>query len=625
MSQDQLVESLLDEAFAAHETGDFNIVERRARAAFQISPENYEAISLLGLVALHREDFSSARDWFSRAVAIQEGESEAHTNLGLAYVALGRHEDALHAFDRALAIDSESGAAHFGQGVALHSLQELEPAEAAFRRATLRQPQHTESYLRHANVLSELERWEEAIPRYENALRLGPDHSPALVGHANACMQLERYEQALAMYDRALAIDPCQVEVLSNKGSALIHLGRLPEALDMFKQGLAISSDHPALMSNVCTALHEALLHEEALVWADRAVTIDPLLAAAHLSRGNVLIDLARLEEATESLSRAAALDPSDGEARYSLGWTRLLAGDWNVGLELLEARRRKRSKRPVRSFTVPRWRGDFELAGRTILLHADQGLGDTIMCCRYVPLVQGRGARVVVQVQRALKALIEASFANAEVIAMEEDGGFDCHCPLMSLPSAFRTTPDSIPSPSRYLAAPPERLWALDRRLGRSTRLRVGLAWSGNPSHTDDRLRSMSLSTFISALPEGADYYCLQKDIRDSDRSMLGLTPHIAYVEDVLGTFEDTAALIERMDLVIAVDTSIAHLAAALGRSTWILVPKRPDWRWMLEKRDTPWYSSARLFRQTDWQDWTHPLNEVRNELASKLRTPIP
>lgn len=621
-SPEWFIEHVLDEAFAAYESGDLDLVEQRAHAVLRLASDDYDATNLLGLAALRKREFLSALAWFSKAVALHSGESQAHVNLGLAYTELGQLEEAVGAFDQALSLEPGNGAALFGRGVALYSLRELDRAEECFRQAAMQHSDHFDTHFWHGTVLFELERFGQAAECYEEALRLQSDSVRALVGYANACMPLERYEEAVICYEKALAGGASRAEVLSNKGSALLHLDRVAEAIDCFRQAVAAHPESATLMSNLSGALHRALSHEEALAWADRAVTTDPLLANAHQNRGSVLSDLGRLDEAEESLSRAVALVPVDSEARWALGWCRLLAGDWQSGLRLFESRHERPGGLDLRSFTRPLWRGDFELAGRTILLHADGGLGDTIMFCRYVPVVEALGARVILQVPPALKGLMASLASHAEILRMgERPPPYDCHCPLMSLPLAFQSTPDSIPTPYRYLAARSERVAAVEQRLGRKGKLRVGIAWSGNALHTDDRMRSMPLLSLVMyALPPNADYYCLQKGIGDADRTVLRATPAVNCLDDILQTFDDTAALIEHMDVVVSIDTSIAHLAGALGRPTWILLARRSDWRWLLERSDTPWYASVRLFRQRDWRDWSKPLQDVELALNATL-----
>jgi hypothetical protein len=272
-----------------------------------------------------------------------------------------------------------------------------------------------------------------------------------------------------------------------------------------------------------------------------------------------------------------------------------------------------------------PRWRGE-DIAGRTILLHAEQGFGDSIQFCRYVKMVAGRGAAVVLEVQPALKRLL-TGLEGAAVTAARGEGlpAFDVHCPLLSLPLAFATTPDTIPPPGALPPIPADRIAAWKERLGQRGhpgRPRIGIAWSGNPGHDNDRNRSIPLAAMPPLFALEADFVSLQKDGRDHDRDFLGRNAAtIAHFGDDLTDFLETAALISLMDAVVCVDTSVAHLACALGRPTFILLPCVPDWRWLLDRNDSPWYPTARLIRQRRRGDWDEPIARVAAEVRDLMR----
>ena len=618
MDKDALIDQALDDAFAAFERGDLADAERYAAAVHALDADDCDSINLLGLVALGRGDFAAAQAWFARATSIDPTDDQAQLNLGLATLELGDAQRALTAFDRALSLDPSSGAANFGRGSALRMLGQLEPALASLRAAQAADGRNLEVLLQCAGVLFDLQRFGDAAPLYEDVLRLSPDNARALLGHAHACLHLNRHDEAVSRYTAYLSRQPGGAEVLNNRASALLGLDRVGEAIDDLERALAAAPTDIRIMSNLSGALRRALRFDDALDWADRALHLDPQSTSAWINRGSTLIDLGRLDEATADLAFASSLAPDDAEIRWTWAWSLLLGGRWTHGLELFEWRLRRSCEAGRRALAQPLWTGSFGLAGRTILLHADHGLGDTIMCARYVPLVQALGARVVLEVQPALKQLLGSMASGARILGRGEAlPAFDCHCPLMSLPLAMRTTPDTVPCPHPYLQAEPERVRAVQQRLGPTRRLRVGIACSGNPAHPDDRLRSMNLASLLQRLPPDADYVCLQKDIRPSDQAWADGASNLLYLKDVLATFEGTAALAACMDAVVAVDTSIAHLAAALGRPTWVLLSRRPDWRWLLHRQDTPWYGSVRLVRQQTWGAWSEALDSVARELS--------
>jgi hypothetical protein len=291
-----------------------------------------------------------------------------------------------------------------------------------------------------------------------------------------------------------------------------------------------------------------------------------------------------------------------------------LLVGDFGRGWEQYEARWDTTQLAAMkRNFPQPRWRGSHDLAGKTILLHAEQGLGDTIQFCRYVPDVAERGGRVVLEVQRPLHALMRTLAGAAEVISRGDPlPAFDLHCPLLSLPLAFGTTLKTVPSATPYLRASSSAAADWDARLGEKRRPRIGLAWSG--SYGNDPSRSIGLAPLLSLLEIDATFVSLQKDVRAADAGVLRGRRDLIHFGDALTNFSDTAALVSTLDLVISVDTSVAHLAGALGKPVWVLLPFVPDWRWLLDRETSPWYPTARLFREDGTRTWDTAIARVQH-----------
>jgi hypothetical protein len=336
-----------------------------------------------------------------------------------------------------------------------------------------------------------------------------------------------------------------------------------------------------------------------------------------HNNRGNALQDLMRHDEALASLARAVALKPDYASAYWNESLTRLLQGDFEAGWKLYEWRWRMDS--PNWPAGIPQWLGEERLNGKTIVLHAEQGLGDAIQFCRYAKLVAARGATVLLQVRPALTALLR----NLEGVSRVTAGGerlppHDFHCPLLSLPLAFKTRLETIPADVPYLFADPQRATRWRRRLGDAPSPRTGLVWAGSMTHKNDRNRSLPLLRLLEALPAGIRCYSLQKELRDGDRELLRQRPEIVHLGDDLADLTDTAALLSELDLVISADTSVVHLAGAMGKPVWVLLPFAPDWRWLLDRDDSPWYPTARLFRQTAIGDWAGVLSRVSDELTA-------
>jgi tetratricopeptide (TPR) repeat protein len=355
---------------------------------------------------------------------------------------------------------------------------------------------------------------------------------------------------------------------------------------------------------------------------------IKPDSTNAMVNRGNALRYLGRFDEAIASFDRALAIEPELAEAHWNKGLLLLSRGDFENGLAEYEWRWRREDEFKPRDFAQPQWQGG-DLAGKTILLHAEQGFGDSIQFLRYVPLVVAKGARVVLELPDALMPLVGRIDG---VITMVGRGqrlpDFDLHCPLLSLPLAFGTTLSSIPPFTPYLQPPAERMTKWRVLIPRTGRPRVGLVWSGKPSHKNDRNRSIAFVRLSPLLARpGIDFVSLQREYRESDRASLATFPNLLRLDAALSDFADTAAVIESLDLVITVDTAVAHLAGAMGKPVWILLSAVLDWRWLLEREDSPWYPTARLFRQTEIGRWDSVINRVALELGSYFsgRLPVP
>jgi hypothetical protein len=358
--------------------------------------------------------------------------------------------------------------------------------------------------------------------------------------------------------------------------------------------------------------------YQDALADYDRALAVAPTSALACNNRGVALAALNRYREAIDSYDRALALRPDFAAARYNRSLSRLVTGDFARGWEDHDWRwTGSETQGPPRPFAAPLWMGREDIRGKTILLHSEQGIGDTLQFCRYAPMAAARGAHVVLEVHPPLKALLSQLPGVSRVLAMGEPlPPFDCHTPLLSLPRAFETRLENIPADIPYLRAPQGHLDQWRARLGAKTGLRVGLAWSGSRTLKNDRNRTLALAAFAPLRMPGITFVALQKDIRDTDRAALDGDVPILHFEDELADFRDTAALTELMDVVICVDTSIAHLAGAMGKPVWLLLPFAPDWRWLLEREDSPWYPTLRLFRQPTPGDWQPVLDRLKRNL---------
>jgi hypothetical protein len=412
--------------------------------------------------------------------------------------------------------------------------------------------------------------------------------------------------------------------VLNNSGLALHTQGLHLEALEKFQAALALEPDNPVILNNrgVC---HLSLnLFEDAIQSYKLATTFDPRYVDAHNNLGNALVKLFQHEEALISYDQALALDSSYVEAYWNKALALLQLGRFSEGWVLHESRWAKPSFQPiVRHFPQPIWDGSFPINGKTVLLHAEQGLGDTLQFVRYVELVKALGARIVLEAQAPLVPLFDGLF-GVEALVKQGDPlpSFDCHCPLMSLPLAFQTTVTSVPNAVPYLKPSTEKQLFWAEKLGPTSQLRVGLVWSGDPRHQNDKHRSIPLAELMDALPLGLEYFSLQSEIRDSDRQALDDCDRLVHFGSELKDFSDTAALCAQIDVVVCVDTSVAHLSGAMGKPTLLMLPYNSDWRWLLERTDSPWYPTMQLYRQAQLGSWQSALESVSADLHKIVST---
>jgi tetratricopeptide (TPR) repeat protein len=578
----------LQGAAAARQQGRPQEAERLYRQVLQEDPRRYEALYGMAVLCGQRGHLDEALRYFDQAAAVQPHNGAVHYNRARVLHALRRYQEALAGYGRALSLAHAPPAElYYQRGNVLEALQRPEEALRDYRGAVALRPDGAEAHFACGNVLQALHAVREALIAYDRALSLKRDDAGFHHNRAAALETLGHYEKALAGYERALALRPALAEAHSNRGNCLQAMGRYDEARAAYDSAVALKAD----------------------------------FADAHNHRGNVLQMLHRYDESLRDYDRAITLQPDFAWARYNKALLKLLLGDYDEGWRLYESRWRLPGWTPrLPDFAQRLWLGKGPVAGKTVLLHAEQGLGDVIQFVRYAPRVAALGARVILAVPAALGSLL-MDVAGVTTLVKEGEAlpPFDLHCPLMSLPLAFHTELNTIPAEVPYLSADPVRRSQWRTRLGERARPRIGLVWSGNPQHRHDRLRSLPLRLLEPLLGLDAEFHSLQKEVRPEDAVTLAEFSTIRRHEDALEDFADTAALIAEMDQVIAVDTAVAHLTGALGKPLWLLLPHAPDWRWLLERSDSPWYPSARLFRQRRAADWESVIAEVREALAGK------
>ncbi len=477
-------------------------------------------------------------------------------------------------------------------GLKLHQTGKLAEA-AAIYQAILSQPQPNQT--QHARVLS----------------LLGTIH-----------LQLNQFSEAEKLLKKALNANPNDASTHNNLGVTYKQLGNKDASLLHFKEAVRLDQNYADALNNYGAALLDKRQIKEAIAHLDRAIMVKPDYADSHYNRGTAFQSMKLFDEAEASFQRALAINPNFISALFNSGLLRLLRGEFEQGWRLYEYRwADAQAKQYVRNFSQPLWLGDADLNGKTIFLYAEQGLGDFIQFCRYALMVEKLGAKIIVLVPQELMSLAESlsknfTFLPRKGTETQVTCDFDFHCPMMSLPLAFKTRLDTIPAEVPYLATPADKATLWHNKLGKKSSVRIGLVWSGAAGHLNDANRSISLKLLAPILRTDVEYYVLQKEIRPQDSeeiARLKATHQLQMHCDDLLDFTDTAALINEMDLIISVDTSVAHLVGALAKPLWLLVPFFPDFRWLLDRDDSPWYPTAKLFRQAQLGDWTDTLQQLK------------
>ena len=538
------------------------------------------AAALQEAVALHQQgQLAAAEKGYARILKSFPDQFDALHLLGLLKLQAGKAGEAQRLITAALKIAPTSPDAHANLGLVLGALKRPADALASFDKALALDANHFEALANRGNVLLDLGRVEDALAALDAVLAREPRHLPSLINRANALVALGRREQAVAEYDAALALNPNDLKALYNRANALFRAGRYAESLGGFDRLLALSSQHPEGLSSRGLTLQALGRHQDALGDYAKAIVLAKDYVDAHFN---------------EALALLTVGDYARGFAEYEWRW--------------------KRAGIARRNFGKPLWLGEYPLGRKTILLHAEQGLGDTIQFARYAPLLAQGGATVVLEVQAELKDLL-SGLAGVRVLARGETlPAFDVHCPLGSLPLAFKTTRENVLAEGPYLHASDERIARWRARLALLPGKRVALAWAGNPNHINDRNRSIALARLRPLLSApGVSIVGIQRDVPQGDSAALAGLTHLG---DDLADFQDTAAVVALADLVVTVDTSVAHLAGAMGRPLWVLLPFWPDWRWTLDGERSPWYPDARLFRQGMDGDWDPVIARLRSEL---------
>ena len=583
------VQQAFDRAVALHQQGRLGDAEQLYRAVLRADAGHTGSLHNLASISTQRGQPAAAEALLRQALARQPSSTLVLIGLGNVMQAMGRFEEAKACFERALAIDPNLPEAEHNCG----------------------------------NALLSLGRHGEAINRYQRAMALRPGYAEAHYHTGYALQAQERHQEAITWYEKAVALRRDYAEAYNNLGNALKAVGREAEAVARYEQAIGARRDYAEAHINLAGALLALNRAEAAIERCQVLIGIRPDFAEVHKTLGQALQAMNRHQEAIAAYRHLTELDPGNFEAHWRSGQARLALGDFSEGWRAWEYRLlMPTSKR--REFPQPQWLGDTGIAGKRMFLYAEpgEGFGDTIQFARYAPLVAQLGATVSLEVQAPLAPLLgRMAGVSRTSTAGEPPPEFDLHAPLMSLPFAFKTTMATIPATVPYLAPPPEKLDRWGSRLASGRLPRIGIAWSGRPRQGEFRNRPVPLALMASILETpGVRFVALQKELREGDDALLRSHPEVPNLGRELEDFTDTAAIIAQLDLVISVDTSVAHLAGALGKPVWILLQYAADWRWLLDRHDNPWYPSARLFRQPRPGDWESVMPRVHEALGATV-----
>jgi tetratricopeptide (TPR) repeat protein len=647
---------VLKAALKLHQSGNLDEAERLYREVLQANDHNADAWHLLGHVAFARGDAATATGHIEHAIALDGAQSNFHHHLADMYASQGRFSEAEACCRQALRLKDNSAAAHHTLGTVLMRQGKLDPAIDSYRQAVAHQPDFAIAYNNLGAALRERGNIAEAVHAYHQALRLDPCLALAHYNLGVALQSCSQTSEAIACYERALAIQPGYAEALCNLGRAFNdqgqtakavecfqralqqqpnlaeahcllgvvfqNQGHLAKAAECYRQAIHAKPDYGDAYNNLGTVYRAEHQYAEAIECYQLALEFRPNFAEALTNLGHVYKVQGRVPDAAVCYDQSLRIDPRHPMARYSRAVMLLAAGDFSRGWVEYESRF-ECSGFPRRSFSKPVWNGA-PLGGRTLLVHAEQALGDAIQFARYVKLLDQDSGKVFFEIPEPLLKLFEQSGFRNLVVRDQAHADFDMHLPLLSLPRVLGTTLESIPAPIPYLSADPQRVASWGRELGRSKDFKVGIAWQGSTAYLGDRFRSISLTHFAPLAQQGVELVSLQKGAGVEQLANVAGQFQVrdfgASLDREHGPFMDTAAIMKNLDLVVTSDTAVAHLAGALGVNVWVALPLSPDWRWMYDRSDSPWYPTMRLFRQTKFDDWP----SVFARLAEALRLEV-
>ena len=635
-------------SFIKSSQGNVQEAENYLGQILNIHPENAPALRLIGVLVGQKKQWYLALDYFNKSLKSDSNNPATYSNIGNVLLELERYEEAISNYDKAIALEPTYAEAWSNKGNALSELKRFEEAISNYDKAIALEPTYAEAWSNKGNAFSKLKFFDEALISYEKAVTLSPQYAQAWANMGGALQELKSYEKALHAYQQALSLNPQDSENWSCIGNTLSELKQYEEALAAFDKAILLNSLHAEAWSNKSNVFSRLGRHQEALNSCQNAIEIDPTYALGWSNQAVHLIALHRYTEALDSANQALSIEPNDAGSWLSKGfslhelllpdhaiacyekaiaidptyidgyWNKsfseLILGQFDEGWKNYEYRWLRKDADQRLHANIPALPSLTDLQGKKILVWSEQGFGDTLQFARYIPKLAALGAIVTFEVQAPLAALFKDQYSCSLISKGDPIGELDFQIPLLSLPLLFKTNLESIPADIPYIQIARTKVQEWGGKLALSQeKLNIGIACSGN-IHFDlknGNKRPIPLESF-SKLSDEHNLFLIQKEIRDTDQIALQGLNNIHQLGEHIETFEDTAAIIEHMDLIISIDTSLAHLAGALGKKVFILLPWCPDWRWLATGIHSPWYPTATLFRQSSIHGWGSVMDEV-------------
>ena len=624
----QQISATLQLALVSHRAGNLAEARRLYQRVLAEHPQQPDALHLLGTLSAQQGHREEAIELLTRAVAVHPAASDYHNNLGNVYRESGKPNQAIESYRKAIALSPRMGEAWNNLGIALADAGKSEEAVEAYQTALSIDPRldHTLSNL--GIVLIRLGRLQQAVESLERAIELAPRSAIAYDNLGIALRESRRVDESVAAHQKAIELNPNSAPAYSNLSISLIAIGRVKEAVAAAKKAIELSPGYAEAHNNLGNALAESGQAAEAIAAYRRAIELRPGYVTAWSNLGISLNEVGSFADALAASEKAVELGPDDASARFNLGINCLLSGDFERGWPLYESRLRCTGLLKNAGRDLLPWDGS-ALIGRSLLIYAEQGLGDTVQFVRYAPMIAAQGGRVIVECDPSLHRIVGKIQGVAQGVAPGDPvERCDVQCSILSLPALFQTTLATIPAAIPYITPDAASISEWRERLEAASGivLKIGLAWAGRAGHRNDRNRSMTLEQLAPLASSRIDYFSLQKGPAAEQAANPPAKMRLVDPTDVLYDFHDTAAMIANLDLVLTVDTVIAHLAGAMGKPVWLMLPFNPDWRWMLTRGDSPWYPTMRLFRQKTPGDWNTVILDIRTALrdfAKKLVNP--